>query len=49
MKQSPEERTNMKSNLKDVEAEVIRKQTRRELLENPTLPPLYPNLEIAKE
>ena len=49
MKQSRTERTGMKSNLKDVEIELIRKQTRREFLENPTAPPLYPNLEIAKE
>ena len=49
MKQSRTERTGMKSNLKDVEIELVRKQTRREFLENPTAPPLYPNLEIAKE
>ena len=49
MKQSRKERTTMESGLKEVETEIIRKQTRRELLENPTAPPLYPNLEIAKE
>ena len=49
MKQSRTERTNMKSNLKHVETEVIRKQTRREFLQNPTAPPLYSNLEIAKD
>ena len=34
--------------LKDVNVEVIRKQIQRELIENPTAPTLYPNLEIAK-
>lgn len=34
--------------LKDVNVEVIRKQLQREILEHPTAPPLYPNLEIAK-
>ena len=49
MKQSRTERTGMKTNLKDVETEIIRKQTLREILENPTAAPLYPNLEVPKE
>ena len=49
MKQSRTERTKVKSDLKDVETELIREQIRREILEKPTVPPLYPNLEIAKE
>ena len=39
---------NVLQGLKGVSEELIRKQTRREFLENPTAPPLYPPLEIEK-
>ena len=39
---------NVLQGLKGVSEELITKQTRREFLENPTAPPLYPPLEIEK-
>lgn len=44
MRESRTKQTTAKFDLKDVETEIIRKQTRREFLENPSAPPLYPKL-----
>lgn len=44
MRESRTKQTTAKSNLKDVETEIIRKQTRREFHDNPSAPPLYPKL-----
>ena len=48
IKKSKVERKQKQTELKDVSDDLIRKRTLREIRENPTAPPLYPNLEIAK-
>ena len=48
IKKSKVERKQKQTELKDVSEDLIRKRTLREIRENPTAPPLYPNLEIAK-
>ena len=48
IRKSKVEREQKQTELKDVSENLIRKQTLREIHENPTAPPLYPNLEIAK-
>ena len=42
------EKEKRQADLKDVSDQIIREQTRREFIDNPTAPPLYPNLETAK-
>ena len=48
IKKSKADREQKQEELKGVSEQIIREQTRREFIENPTAPPLYPNLEIAK-
>ena len=48
IKKSKVERKQKQTELKDVSEDLIRKRTLREIRENPTAPPLNPNLEIAK-
>ena len=48
IKKSKAERKQKQTELKDVSEDLIRERTLREIRENPTAPPLYPNLEIAK-
>ena len=48
IKKSKADREQKQTDLKSVDEQIIREQTLRELRENPKAPPLYPNLEIAK-
>ena len=48
IKKSNVDRKGKMNDLKDVNEQIIRERTLREVRENPTAPPLYPNLEIAK-
>ena len=48
IKKSKVEKKQKLAELKDVSEDLIRKRTLREIRENSTAPPLYPNLEIAK-
>ena len=42
------DRKQKQADLRTVDEQIIRERTLREVRENPTAPPLYPNLEIAK-
>ena len=48
IKKDKTEKEKRQTDLKDVSEQLIRGQTLREVRNNPTAPPLYPNLEIAK-
>ena len=48
IKKSKVEKKEKLAQLKDVSEDLIRKRTLREIRENPTALPLYPNLEISK-
>ena len=48
IKKSKVEKEKRQADLKDVSDQIIRERTLREVCENLTAPPLYPNLEIAK-
>ena len=48
IKKSNVDRKQKQMDLKGVDEQLIREWTLREVRENPTAPPLYPNLEIAK-
>ena len=48
IKKSKVEKKEKQTMLKGVDEQIIRERTLREVRENPTAPPLYPNLEIAK-
>ena len=48
IKKSNVDRKSKQEELKSVGEQLIREQTLRSVRENPTAPPLYPNLEIAK-
>ena len=48
IKKSKVERKEKQAGLRTVDEQIIRERTLREVRENPTAPPLYPNLEIAK-
>ena len=49
IRKSNVDRKGKMNDLKGVNEQIIREQTRREFIENPTAPPLYPSLEISKE
>ena len=48
VKKSKTEKEQKQADLRSVGEQIIRERTLREVRENPTAPPLYPNLEIAK-
>ena len=48
IKKSNVDRKQKHMDLKGVDEQLIRERTLREIRENPTAPPLYPNLEVVK-